>query len=247
MPINSENNQTTDDDIAKNINPSEEDVLDHKPHWISRYLILIVILIVVAITVILFIFRDRLGDFETYKDYGYIGVFLICLVTNATVILPVGSVFAVLLSPELLGLNPVIVGLIGGAGAALGEMTGYMAGCGGKAVIKNRSLYKRIERWLRRREFSTIFVFSSIGAFSFDLAGLAAGTFRIPIWKFLSACFLGRSLLYIGFAYAGSWGISLMQGRYVLWALFGILILAIIGFIFWIQRKNDSRDQDKTL
>lgn len=244
MPTNPEHDQINDNDTAENIHPSKSDAPDLKPHWIRRYFILIIILIVIAISVILFTFRSRLGDFETYKDYGYVGVFLICLVSNATVILPVGSVFAVLLSPELLGLNPAIVGVIGGAGAALGEMSGYIAGYGGKAVIKNRSLYKRIERWLRRRQFSTIFVFSSIGAFSFDLAGLAAGAFRIPIWKFLSACFLGRSLLYIGFAYAGMWGLSLLQGKYVLWGLFGILIVAIIIAIVWLQRKKESRNHD---
>ena len=40
----------------------------------------------------------------------------------------------------------------------------------------------------------------------FDLAGIAAGVLRFPFWKFLLACWLGRTILYIGIALAGAWG-----------------------------------------
>jgi hypothetical protein len=66
-------------------------------------------------------FRDRLQEL---KQYGYAAVFLVGLVSNATVVLPVPG----LAVSSVMGgvFNPWIVGLVGGLGQALGELTGYM-------------------------------------------------------------------------------------------------------------------------
>jgi len=50
-----------------------------------------------------------------------------------------------------------------------------------------------------------IFILSLV-PFVFDLAGIAAGVLRFPLWKFLIACWLGRTILYIIAAFAGMWG-----------------------------------------
>ena len=52
----------------------------------------------------------------------------------------------------------------------------------------------------------TIFIFSLVPFFPFDLAGIVAGALRFPFWKFFLLCWLGRTLLYIGVALAGAWG-----------------------------------------
>jgi len=40
----------------------------------------------------------------------------------------------------------------------------------------------------------------------FDLAGIAAGALRFPLWKFILLCWLGRTILYIFIALSGAWG-----------------------------------------
>ena len=67
---------------------------------------------------------------------------------NATIILPVpGLIFVFALGHTL---NPLVVGLVAGPGAALGELTGYLAGYGSSAVIDNLKLYHRIQGWMEK-------------------------------------------------------------------------------------------------
>jgi membrane protein YqaA with SNARE-associated domain len=42
--------------------------------------------------------------------------------------------------------------------------------------------------------------------FFFDLAGIAAGALRFPLWKFILACWLGRTILYVGFVVLAALG-----------------------------------------
>jgi uncharacterized membrane protein YdjX (TVP38/TMEM64 family) len=98
------------------------------------------------------------------------------------------------------------VGLVSGIGGALGEIIGYMAGYGGKAVVQKSKLYARLAAWLRRWGTLTIFIFTVVPFFPFDLAGVAAGALRFPFWKFLLVCWAGRTILYTGVAWAGAKG-----------------------------------------
>ena len=98
-----------------------------------------------------------------------------------------------------------LVGLVGGTGAAIGEITGYMAGYSGRGIAQRSKMYERVEGWMRRWGALTILIMSVV-PFIFDLAGIAAGVLRFSFWKFLLLCWLGRTILYIGVALAGAWG-----------------------------------------
>ncbi len=52
-----------------------------------------------------------------------------------------------------------------------------------------------------------IFFFSLV-PLVFDLAGIVAGALRVPLWKFLLACWLGRTILYLGIILGASWGLK---------------------------------------
>ena len=153
----------------------------------------------VAITVVVFRLGDRLADLQ---GLGYLGVFVIAVLANATVILPVPGIAVVFAGGGVL--NPLLVGLIAGVGEPLGELTGYLAGYGGSAVAENRELYERIRRWMERRGFMTLLVLSAIPNPLFDLAGMAAGMLRYPISKFLLACWIGKTFKALVIAYLGS-------------------------------------------
>jgi len=166
------------------------------------------IVVVIALTASIFVFRDQL---ESLKTYGYLGAFLIALITSATVILPapgivlivaLGAVHDPVTGPVY---NPVLLGLAAGAGSALGEITGYMAGYSGQVAVENRQTYQRLEGWMRRRGFLVILVLSFVPNPLFDLAGGTSGILKYPLWKFLVACLLGKIARFILILQGVSW------------------------------------------
>jgi membrane protein DedA with SNARE-associated domain len=72
---------------------------------------------------------------EDFAAYGYPGIFLIMLMANATVFLPAPGVAVVFAMGSVF--NPLGVALAAGTGGAIGELTGYLAGFSGQAVVEN--------------------------------------------------------------------------------------------------------------
>ena len=174
--------------------------------WLKRRLIpILTLLLVIAITVGIFYFcKHYPGRVDQLKGYGYLGPFLISLTFNATVILPAGNILIISVLGAVLP-SATMVGLAGGVGAAIGEITGYMAGYSGRGIAQRSKMYSQVEGWMRKWGAMTIFIMALV-PFVFDLAGIAAGVLRFPFWKFFLLCWLGRTLLYIGAALAGAWG-----------------------------------------
>jgi uncharacterized membrane protein YdjX (TVP38/TMEM64 family) len=137
-----------------------------------------------------------------FKGYEYLGVFVISLILNATIIIP-GSAMAVISSLGGILPLPFVVGLVGAIGAGIGEMTGYVAGRAGREILAKNKIYVRVEGWVHRWGMLAVFLLS-IFPFLFDIVGIIAGATRMPVWKFFLACWLGRTILYVAVAYIGS-------------------------------------------
>jgi len=165
--------------------------------WIRRKTVpLVGLLLVIVITVGIFYFYSHYpGRIAELKTYGYLGAFIISVIFNATLILPVGNIL-ILAALGATMPSPVVVGLVGGAGAAIGEITGYIAGRSGRGLVAKSHMYNRVEGWVQRWGAMPIFVFSLV-PFVFDLVGIAAGALRFPFWKFFVVCWLGRTILYV--------------------------------------------------
>lgn len=153
----------------------------------------------IAITALVVIFREQLA---ALRGYGYLGVFLISVVGNATVLLPVPSLAVVFAGGGVL--NPLLVGLVAGLGEPLGELTGYLAGYGGSAVIEDRQRAEQLRAWMQRHGFLTLLVLAAIPNPLFDIAGGMAGIMRYPVLKFLLACWLGKTIKALAIAFLGS-------------------------------------------
>jgi membrane protein YqaA with SNARE-associated domain len=166
--------------------------------------VLTVIAIIAALGAALY-FRDRLQELERY---GYAAVFLVGLVSNATLILPVPG----LAVSSVMGgvFNPWIVGIVGGVGQALGELTGYMAGYSGQTWIGESSIYNRLTQWMQRYGVLAIFALAIVPNPIFDLGGMIAGALRLPLWKFLASCTAGKVVKNIIFALAGYYGVEVV-------------------------------------
>ncbi len=182
-----------------------EDKMDKRDWLKKRLLPLLALLLVIAISVgIFYFYKSYPGRVDQLKSYGYLGAFIISLTFNATLILPTGNILILSVLGAVLP-SAIVVGLVGGAGAAIGEITGYMAGYSGRGLAQRSRMYQRVEGWMRRWGAPTILVMSVV-PFVFDLAGIAAGVLRFSFWKFFLLCWLGRTILYIGVALAGAWG-----------------------------------------
>ncbi len=167
---------------------------------------IVVLLIVLAVTGLIVYFRDRLQQFAAY---GYPGVFLVSLAGNATVVLPAPSLAVVFAMGAVL--KPVLVGLAAGVGEALGELTGYLAGFSGRALVENRARYEQITAWMRRNGALTVFVLSFIPNPFFDIAGMAAGALKYPVWKFLLCCWAGKTMKTTLIALAGAQSVTFIE------------------------------------
>ncbi len=164
---------------------------------------LVISLAVVVLLIRYASFVDRLGD------WGYVGVFLLQLINSATVVLfPVPGhavIFAVSGT-----LNPLLIGLFGAAGAALGEITAYMAGRGGSSMVDESRWYKRLESMGTRWRGWAIFIFAA-SPLPFDIAGVWAGAIRYPLRRFLLIVAAGKLILVTAIAIAGYYGVDVIE------------------------------------
>jgi membrane protein DedA with SNARE-associated domain len=100
--------------------------------------------------------------------------------------------------------SPLLVGLAAGAGATLGELSGYLAGYSGQAIIENQKRYNQLVHWMQKNGPLTISLLAFIPNPFFDIAGMISGAFRMPVYKFLLFALLGKTLKMVLFAYAGA-------------------------------------------
>ena len=123
-------------------------------------------------------------------SYGYLGIALVMFLSSATVILPAPGLAVVFAAGRFL--NPVLVGLFAGTGAALGELTGYFMGYGGRQALDGNDNARKIQGWVERYGFFAILVLAAIPNPVFDIVGIAAGGLRYDIRKFLLAALMGN-------------------------------------------------------
>lgn len=161
-----------------------------------------------GITAVLFFYRDRIAQLSAYS---YLGLFIVSIVGNATVLLPVPSLAATFVAGGIF--NPLLAGAVSGVGMAIGELSGYLAGYGGTAIVDTRDsvTFQRLQRWMQDHGFLTILVLSAIPNPVFDLAGIAAGMSHYPLPHFLIACFLGKSIKGLAFALAGAQSVPWLE------------------------------------
>jgi membrane protein YqaA with SNARE-associated domain len=114
-----------------------------------------------------------------------------------------------LLSP-FLGVPAFLwVGVVAGTAEAIGEITGYAAGYGGRIVVEDKPSYKRIARWMESHGTATMFALSVTPNPLFDVAGLAAGAVRMPIRRFFLTVLAGKIIKDTWMAALASAGVTI--------------------------------------
>ena len=154
------------------------------------------------------------------EGFGYAGVFLTNLASTATFYFPVPGLTAA--AQALIATEgskdrfPWLVGIFGGAGMALGEVTAYYAGYLGAEMVRGRDLpgpkrfHKTINRiterigWLMHHYgMATLFTLSAVPNPLFEVAGLTAGSVRMQFRRFIVSVTAGKIVRGILIAYYG--------------------------------------------
>jgi len=175
--------------------------------YIKNKVLPVVALVAVSLIAVgIVLYHDRIAQLGYY---GYPSVLLVSMLWNSTIIYPIPSFW--IYYPLGAVMFPPLLGLAGGAGAAVGELTGYIAGYSGRGLLKKVKGYDRAERWVKRWGSIVIFFFNLIPFFPYDLAGMAAGALRFPLWKFFLLCLAGRSTAYFVVAALGAGWIQLPE------------------------------------
>jgi len=186
------------------VNKERTSIQEQKKSGIGVFILRVLALtVVIGITVYIFSIRDHVQDFAVY---GYPGIFLVMLLANATVIIPAPGVAVVFAMGNIF--NPFWVALAAGTGGAIGELSGYLAGFSGQALVENTQAYNRVAPWVQKYGAWAILALSAFPNPFFDLAGIAAGVAKIPVWKFLLFCWIGQIIKMALFAFAGAYSID---------------------------------------
>ncbi len=165
-----------------------------------RQIILSVLILLVLVFFSIYLYLNR-QEIQHFAQYGYPGIFLISLLSNSTIIFPLPGVLVTSAMGAVF--DPFWVAVTAGLGATLGEISGYLAGMAGKFVLEKKDWYDRILQAMQKYGVWMILVLAIIPNPFFDLAGIAAGVLRIPLWKFLLFCGIGKILKMLVFSYSG--------------------------------------------
>ncbi|MBN2257301.1 MAG: VTT domain-containing protein [Anaerolineaceae bacterium] len=159
----------------------------------------VILVFVIALTALLLIYRDELVKLQ---GYGYPGIFLLSILANATIIIPMPGV--ILTSAMGAIFNPWWVALAAGSGATIGELSGYLAGLSGRGLISKNKTSDKVEYWVKRYGGWAIFLMAFIPNPLFDMAGLTAGALKMPVQRFVLFLFLGKVAKMLIFSLLGS-------------------------------------------
>jgi membrane protein YqaA with SNARE-associated domain len=100
--------------------------------------------------------------------------------------------------------NPFWVAIAAGSGAAIGELSGYLAGFSGRKIIQRVSKYETLIQWMKKYGDISILLLAFFPNPAFDMAGITAGGLKVPLMRFLFWCMIGKILKMLVFSYGGA-------------------------------------------
>ncbi len=142
------------------------------------------------------------------NTWGYLGVFIVNAIGSATIIFPLPGFFVTLALATTL--NPWLLGFSAGLGSAVGELTGYVVGRGGREAIKNKykKLFEKTDKWVERHgPFPIIILFAAL-PLPTDIMGILSGMIKYDVRKFFLAIFIGKTIRYLILIFAFLYGLN---------------------------------------
>ena len=202
---------------------------------VKRYLIIAIGALVMALTALVIVyFWDRI---EQAGTFGYWGCFFISILGGVTLI-PAPSFLVIFTLGHVL--DPLRIGAISGIGEAIGGITVYLTGAGGKNIwswfrsreepvyqevsssfdeltprprgfrARYQAFYKWVERQMHRRGSLAIFTSSAVIMGPYYVVGISAGSLRFGLKKFFLLSWAGKTVKGLTVAFAGYLGLQIL-------------------------------------
>lgn len=185
------------------------------------------------------------------QQYGYFGIFLISLIGALSVFFPIPYTVVIftlggLKVGEAWVFEPLWIAVAAGTGSAVGELSGYLLGLGGRKVISGK--YKRRMELLVKffNKFGPVAIFLfALTPLPDDLLFIPLGVMRYSIVKTLVPAFIGKFFMNLIVAYSGRFSIQILKDIFGVesdWisALVGmVLAIALLIIVFIVMFKMD--------
>lgn len=190
---------------------------------------------------------EAISGFMSYliNVFGYFGVFLAELASSSSIFLPMPGFAATMVAATVL--NPFIVGIFGGLGAAIGELTGYLLGLGGRKIVGVRGEFEFVRRLYRRYGLWTIYFFAATPS-PFDVIGILCGLLKIDVRVFFLMTLAGKITSRIMLAVMGRevliTAAELLRGQVDFTGLTMILFMVCFmlgSLVYWLFKTERIR------
>ena len=206
--------------------------------------------------------ENWLRDFAV--QYGYLGVFLISLLGATSIFVPIPYTVVIFILGGLPSFDPFLIAVAAGAGAAIGEFSGYLLGMGGRKVISGK--YKKrmdfLTKLFKKYGSIAIFVFA-LTPLPDDLLFIPLGVMRYSLLRAFVPAILGKFFSNLIIAYSGRLSLEIVKSLFglegegtslLVGTVIGIVLLVIVFIIMfkldWEKRfakyVDEPKDSDKT-
>ncbi|MFW9903835.1 MAG: YqaA family protein [Candidatus Thorarchaeota archaeon] len=165
-----------------------------------------------------------------YNEYGIlgvnIGVFIISIFGNFTIIFPVPYLFGLILISLLPDIhnNPMMLLLLGfsaGFGASIGELTAWILGRAGEKTLRDSSKFEKMNQWVEKGYAPFLIFLFAATPLPDDAFMIVVGFANYSLWKTLLFCFIGKVTLTCTTAFMASAASETTLGQFFL-RLYGI-------------------------
>ncbi|MFX1409493.1 MAG: VTT domain-containing protein [Promethearchaeota archaeon] len=165
--------------------------------FISGIILLFIILAIADINFGQWLADTIIWFYDEYGDVGiYIGVFAISIFGNFTIIFPVPYVIAlIVISAVIPGVNPILLGLVGGLGASIGETTAWLIGRGSQEIIGNAESIERMKGYIEKGWAPLLIFIFAATPLPDDAFLIVLGIVEYSIVKALIYTFIGKFVL----------------------------------------------------
>ena len=187
----------------------EMDESNYRQHWLvqhQKFLTRVSPLAISAAFIAAGLVLWTTGTFNI-ETAGYTSIWFLAFIGAALVFLPVSALAAVCVAATV-DLNPFLIAVVAASAEAVGELTGYLAGMGGKSFFERNRFYLRFKNLFSRYAALTLLVGSTIPNPLFDVMGVAAGSILYPVRKFLLLVFIGKTIKFTWVALGCYYGVT---------------------------------------
>ena len=176
---------------------------------------------------------------DLVQSYGYAGAFVISIFGNFTIFFPVP--YALTIYAFGATLDPLLLGLVCGLGATIGEFSAYLIGRGGRKLIEER-YGRRLEgaKMLIQRYGMLAIFFFALTPLPDDLILIPLGMLKYSLRKALVAAFLGKVAMCLVIAYAGRFSFEVVRDVFESGGVWGgIISLVLLAVVIVALFKVD--------